>query len=166
MAPRSGPSLLQVDAAALQRMVADLECCGDTGVPAAQEGAPPPAAHGVAGYSSSDAPPQTGPRDDQDSEGLDMCGGEGSLGTPGERKGINNMPSNKLYFMQPQVYTGVRKDSITIPYKVIHQLSLVNLLHTRIEVSNYTTAWGHGYVPPAVDLPPDLCEGEEGEVTK
>ena len=83
MAPRPGPSLLPVDAEALQRMVADLECCGDTGVPAAQEGAPPPAAHGAAGCSSSDAPPRTGPRGGVDSVGLDTCGGEGDLGTPG-----------------------------------------------------------------------------------
>ena len=79
------------------------------------------------------------------------------------------MPYNKLYYMPCHCnlkYIVVRKDSITIPYKVIHQLSLVNLLHTCTEVSNYTTAWGHGYVPPAVDPPPDLCEGEEGEVTK
>ena len=90
MAPRSGPSLLQVDAAALQRMVADLECCGDTGVPAAQEGAPPPAAHGAAGCSLSDAPPRTWPRGGLDSEGLDMCGGEVVLGTPARESCVSS----------------------------------------------------------------------------
>ena len=90
MAPQFGPSLLPVDAAALQRMVADLECCGDTGVPAAQEGAPPPAAHGAAGCSLSDAPPRTGPRGGLDSEGLDMCGGEVVLGTPARESCVSS----------------------------------------------------------------------------
>ena len=87
MVPQSGPSLLPADAEALQQRVVKLECCGDNGVPAAQEGAPLPLVHRVAGCSPSDAPPQTGPRDDQDSEGLDMWRGEGSLGTPREREG-------------------------------------------------------------------------------
>ena len=59
-------------------------CCGDTGVQAAQESAPPPAAHGVAGCNPFDAPPLTDPRVGLDFEGLDSCGGEGSQGTPGE----------------------------------------------------------------------------------
>ena len=95
MAPQSGPSLPPVIVGAPQQRAVGLECCGDTGVPAAQEGALPPAAHEVTGCSPSDAPPQTGPRDDLDSEGLDMCGGEGSLGTPGERKRYTVKPPNK-----------------------------------------------------------------------
>ena len=63
MAPQSGPSLPLVVAAAPQQRDVKLECCGDTDVRAAQEGAPPPVAHGVAGCSPSDAPLQTGPRD-------------------------------------------------------------------------------------------------------
>ena len=82
MAPQSGPSLPPVVAVAPQQRVVELECCGDTGVQAAQEGAPPQAAHGVAGCTPSDAPLQTGPRGGLGSEGLHSCGGEESLGTP------------------------------------------------------------------------------------
>ena len=89
MVPQSGPLLPPVVAAAPQQRVVGLECCGDTGVPAAQEGAPPPAAHGVAGCSPSDAPPQTEPRGSLDSEGPHSCGGEGCLGTPGGQNRIH-----------------------------------------------------------------------------
>ena len=88
MAPQSRPSLLPVDAAAPRQRVVGLECYGDTGVPAAQEGAAPPAAHGAAGCSPSDAPPQTGVSGDRDCEGLDMCGEEEVLGTPEEEKAV------------------------------------------------------------------------------
>ena len=86
MAPRSEPSLPPVVAAAPQQRVAGSECCGDTGVRAAQEGAPPPAAHGAAGYSSSDGPPQIGLRGGPDSVGLDSCGEEECPETPGGGK--------------------------------------------------------------------------------
>ena len=86
MAPRSGPLLPLVVAAPPQQKVAGLECYGDTGVRSAQEGAPLPAAHGAAGYSSSDAPPQIEPRGGPDSAGLDMCGKEECPETPGPRE--------------------------------------------------------------------------------
>ena len=86
MAPRSGPSLPPVVAAPPQQKVAGLECYGDTGAPPGQEGAPLPAAHGAAGYNSSDGPPQIEPRGGLVSVGLDMCGEEESPGIPGERK--------------------------------------------------------------------------------
>ena len=89
MALQSGPSLPPVVAAAPQQRVVGLECCGDTGVRAAQEGAPPPVAHGVAGCSPPDAPLQTEPRDGLDSEGLDRYGGEECPGTPGGGNGIH-----------------------------------------------------------------------------
>ena len=82
MAPQSGPSQPPVVAVALQQRVVGLGCCGDTGARAAQEGAPPPAARGVAGCTSFDAPLQTGPRGGLGSEGLHSCGGKESLGTP------------------------------------------------------------------------------------
>ena len=81
--PRSGPSQPPVVAAAPQQRVVELECCGDTGVPAVQEGAPPPVAHGVPGCSPSDVLPQTEPRGSLDSEGPHMGREEGCLGTPG-----------------------------------------------------------------------------------
>ena len=83
MALQFGPSLPPVVAVAPQQRVVGLECCADTGVRAAQEGVVLPVAHGVAGCSPSDAPPQSDPRESLDSEGLQNCGGEGSLGTPG-----------------------------------------------------------------------------------
>ena len=83
MAPQSGSSLPPVVAAAPQQRVVELGCCGDIDVPAAQESAPLPVAHGVAGCSPSDAPLPIGPRDGLDSEGLHRCGGEECLGTPG-----------------------------------------------------------------------------------
>ena len=83
MAPQSGPSLPPVVAAAPQQRVVELEYCGDIDVRAAQEGAPPPPAHGVAGCSPSDGPLQTGPKGGLDSEGLHRCGEEDCPGTPG-----------------------------------------------------------------------------------
>ena len=83
MAPQSGPSLPPVVAGAPQQRVVELGCCGDTDVRAAQEGAPPPPAHGVAGCSPSDAPLQTGPKGGLDFEGLHSCGEEDCPGTPG-----------------------------------------------------------------------------------
>ena len=83
MAPQSGPLLPPVVAAAPQQRVVELGCCGDIDVRAAQEGAPLPPAHGVAGCSPSDAPLQTGPRGGLDSEGLHSCREEECLGTPG-----------------------------------------------------------------------------------
>ena len=85
MSLQFGPSLPPVVAVVLQQRDVGLGCCGDTGVRAAQEGVAPPAAHGVAGCSPSDAPPQSEPRGDLDSEDLCSCGGEGSQETPGER---------------------------------------------------------------------------------
>ena len=82
MAPQSGLLQPPVDAAAPQQRVVELECCGDTGVPAAQEGAAPPVAHGVAECSPFDAPPQTDPSGGLDSEGPHSWVGEGCLGTP------------------------------------------------------------------------------------
>ena len=86
MVPQSGPSLPLTVAAALQQRVVELECCGDTGVPAAQEGAALAAAYKVTECSPSDGLPQTGQRDGLDSEGLHRYGGEECLGTPGKEK--------------------------------------------------------------------------------
>ena len=86
MVPQSGPLLLVIVVAGLWQWDVGLGCYGDIGRPAAQGGVPPRAAHKVAGYSPFDAPPQTGPRGGLDFEGLDSCGEEGSLGTPGEGK--------------------------------------------------------------------------------
>ena len=83
MTSRSGPSLLPtVVAAPLQRAVG-LGCCADTGVPAEQEGAAPPTAHGVVGCSPSGAPTQTYLRGNQVSQDLQRCLVGGILGTPG-----------------------------------------------------------------------------------
>ena len=84
--PQSGSSLPPVVAAASQQRVVGLGCCEDTGVRAVQEGVALPVAHGVAGCSPSDVPPQIGPRGDLDSEGLHSLGEEECLGTPGGRK--------------------------------------------------------------------------------
>ena len=81
--PQPGPSPPPVVAAAPQQRVVELGCCGDIDVQAAQEGVALAAAHVVVGCTHSDAPPQTGPRDDLDSEGPHMGRGEGFLGTPG-----------------------------------------------------------------------------------
>ena len=83
MAPQSGLSLPPVVAAAPQQRVVELECCGDIDVKAAQESAPLPPAHGVAGCSPSDALLQTEPKGGLDSEGLHSCGEEDCPGTPG-----------------------------------------------------------------------------------
>ena len=96
MAPQSGPSRPPVVAAAPQQRVVELECCGDTGARAAQEGAPPPAAHGVAGCSSSDAPPQTEPRGSLDSEGPHSWVRGESLGTP---ENVVEHASNKFMYL-------------------------------------------------------------------
>ena len=63
----SGPLIVAV---APQQRVFELGRCGDTGRPAAQEGAALPAVHRVAGCSLSDAPPQIVPQGDQDCQGL------------------------------------------------------------------------------------------------
>ena len=96
MAPQSEPSQPPVDAATPQQRAAELGCCGDTDIPAAKEGAPPPGGHGVTGYSPSDAPPQTEPRGSLDSEGPHSCGGGGCLGTPGEDKKSKSTRSKTL----------------------------------------------------------------------
>ena len=86
MVPQSEPLLLAIVVAHPWQWDVGLGCYEDIGRPAAQEGSPPLAAHEVVGCSPSDAPPQTGPKGGLDSEGLDSCGGGGSLGTPGEGK--------------------------------------------------------------------------------
>ena len=86
MAPQSEPSLPLTVAAALQQRVVELECCEDTGVPDAQEGAALAAAYKVTECSPSDGLPQNGQRDGLDSEGLHSCGGGGCLGTPGKER--------------------------------------------------------------------------------
>ena len=65
-----------------QQRVVELGCCGDTGRPAAQEGAALLALCRVAGCSPSDAPPQTVPQDGQDCQGLGSYEGGGYLGIP------------------------------------------------------------------------------------
>ena len=80
--PQPGPSLPPVVAAAPQQRVVELECCGDTGVQAVQEGVALAAAREVAECSPSDAPLQTDPRGGLDSEGPHSWVGEGCLGTP------------------------------------------------------------------------------------
>ena len=100
MVPQSGPSLLPVAAATPQQRAVELVCCGDTGVQAAQESAPPPTAHGVAGCNPFDVPPQTGPRVGLDFEGLHSCGEEGSQGTPRGKKYFYTTCMDKyIYFL-------------------------------------------------------------------
>ena len=96
MAPQSGPSLPPVVAAAPQQRVVELGCCGNIGVPAAQESAPLLPAHGAAGCSPSDAPLQTGPKGGLDFEGLHSCREEDCPGTPGGRNRIRE--EYKLFF--------------------------------------------------------------------
>ena len=59
-----------------------LVCCGDTGIPAAKEGAVLPAALGAAVCSLPDAPLQSGPQAGLDCQGLGRCGGGGCPGIP------------------------------------------------------------------------------------
>ena len=84
--PQSGPSLPPVVAVAPQQRVVELERCGDTGVPAAQESVPPPTAHGAVGCSPSDAPPQSEPQDDLDCQGQGSWEAGGSLEIPRGKK--------------------------------------------------------------------------------
>ena len=100
MGPQSESSLPLTVAAALQQRAVELECCGDTGVPAAQEGAALAAAYKVTECSPSDGLPQTGQRDGLDSEGLHRYGGEGCLGTPGKEKVLEKSVKKCLYCFQ------------------------------------------------------------------
>ena len=110
MVPQSGPSLLPVAAATPQQRAVELVCCGDTGVQAAQESAPPPTAHGVAGCNPFDVPPQTGPRVGLDFEGLHGCGEEGSQGTPGgENTSILHVWTNTFISLCLYTYKNYRK---------------------------------------------------------
>ena len=85
---QSAASLSLTVATAPRQRVAGLDYCVDTGKAAAKEGAALPAAHGVAGCSLFDVPPQSDHRGVLDCQGLGRCEGGGHLEIPDGGKGV------------------------------------------------------------------------------